>query len=162
MSRSSTPHSFSSGGQDSRSPVLSSGSGVFENEVPRKKSQPHSDKGYGSTTSVSSGSSADSKCYIMLGFPQTWYLSVCSLTRYLSLVHSFQLPPFIRKIHVSFSSEGSLACFDCGAWQQLKTGARTSGKNEGRLGRTLAISFLRAPPSFAPHYLNAWNRSPTI
>ena len=61
LSRSSTPHSISSGGLESRSPVLSSGSGVFENETQRKKSQPHSDKGYGSTTSVSSGSSGDSK-----------------------------------------------------------------------------------------------------
>ncbi|XP_073230713.1 tensin-3-like isoform X8 [Porites lutea] len=59
LSRSSTPHSISSGGLESRSPVLSSGSGVFENETQRKKSQPHSDKGYGSTTSVSSGSSGD-------------------------------------------------------------------------------------------------------
>lgn len=41
--------------------MLSEGSGSFENATQRKKSHPHSDKGYGSTTSVSSGSSGDSK-----------------------------------------------------------------------------------------------------
>lgn len=63
LSRSSTPQSFKSAGLDSsyRSPVLSEGSGTFENATQRKKSHPHSDKGYGSTTSVSSGSSGDSK-----------------------------------------------------------------------------------------------------
>ncbi|XP_078345684.1 tensin-3-like isoform X5 [Oculina patagonica] len=61
LSRSSTPQSFKSGGLESsgRSPVLSDGSGSFENAIQRKKSHPHSDKGYGSTTSVSSGSSGD-------------------------------------------------------------------------------------------------------
>ena len=66
LSRSSTPQSYVSGGLESRSPVPSSGSGVFENETQRKKSHPHSDKGYGSTTSVSSGSSGDSKWYLTL------------------------------------------------------------------------------------------------
>lgn len=63
-SRSSSPQSYVT--QERRSPVLSSGSGVFENESPRKKSQPHSDKGYGSTTSVSSGSSGDSKSCVTM------------------------------------------------------------------------------------------------
>ncbi|XP_044183466.1 tensin-like isoform X3 [Acropora millepora] len=58
-SRSSTPQSYVSGGMEARSPAPSSESGVFDNSTQRKKSQPHSDKGYGSTTSVSSGSSGD-------------------------------------------------------------------------------------------------------
>lgn len=62
-SRSSTPQSYVSGGMEARSPVPSSESGVFDNNTQRKKSQPHSDKGYGSTTSVSSCSSGDSKLH---------------------------------------------------------------------------------------------------
>lgn len=55
----STSQSNVSGGVETGSAVFSSGSGVFENDIQRKKSHPHSDKGYGSTTSVSSGSSGD-------------------------------------------------------------------------------------------------------
>ncbi|XP_022798833.1 tensin-like isoform X3 [Stylophora pistillata] len=61
LSRSSTPQSLKSRGiiERGRSPLLSDGSGSFENAVQRKKSHPVSDKGYGSTNSVSSGSSND-------------------------------------------------------------------------------------------------------
>ena len=62
----STSQSNVSGGMETGSAVFSSGSGVFENDIQRKKSHPHSDKGYGSTTSVSSGSSGDSKFYLLV------------------------------------------------------------------------------------------------
>ena len=41
--------------------MLSDGSGTFENATQRKKSHSYSDKGYGSITSVSSGSPGDGK-----------------------------------------------------------------------------------------------------
>nr|XP_058962535.1 tensin-1-like isoform X3 [Pocillopora verrucosa] len=61
LSHPSTPQSVRSEGPNGkgRSPLLSDGSGSFENAVQRKKSHPVSDKGYGSTNSVSSGSSND-------------------------------------------------------------------------------------------------------
>lgn len=63
LSHPSTPQSVRSEGPNGkgRSPLLSDGSGSFENAVQRKKSHPVSDKGYGSTNSVSSGSSNDSE-----------------------------------------------------------------------------------------------------
>jgi len=42
-----------------------SGTSTFENATQRTKSHSYSDKGYGSTTSVSSGSSGDSKQYFL-------------------------------------------------------------------------------------------------
>ena len=48
----------------------------------------------------------------------------------------------------------------CGAKQQLKASARTSGENEGDLSPSLSTRDIFTSArrlSFCPHYLNAWN-----
>ena len=71
--------------------MLSDGSGTFENATQRKKSHSYSDKGYGSITSVSSGSPGDSKWYLLpmqayldLGNPRMFVDMLLTLPSYLA------------------------------------------------------------------------------